>query len=378
MNEEEIVLFDPRRTIACGALGVVLALTMGFLYSRMAEGASQGYVVCSSVLICSAPSGGAGSELDVKVQSLVEQISKSFTEPNKIKIAVCNFVDLDGKPSDFGIYLAEELITRLFQSGHFEVVERRLLDKVLDEQKLTTTGVLDAASAQKLGSVLGVQAIVTGTLTDLQSTLKVNARIVSAQSGSVFAAASETISKTGDVLRLLPQAATQTSSPRSTESAESSRVAGGGATSAPKTPSVVHAGPRFTKYDDGVIKDSKTGLEWHVGPTKVNFDEATSWVAALKSGGGAWRMPTLNELQGLYQEGLGKHNRDFAFEPCGGFIWAGDTKTLYDHSITINGHPREVTGNGFDFKTGNVCGSSVAFKGFLLKNGAFATRSAQR
>lgn len=368
-------LLGIRRVIS--AISIAAFVLFGILPNRSEAAAYTSQSSCAFVLqfhLGGLSGTDAETSLDVKVQSLVEQISKSFTESGKIRIAVCNFVDLDGKPSDFGIYLAEELITRLFQSGRFEVVERRLLDKVLDEQKLSTTGVLDMTSAQKLGSVLGVQAIVTGTLTDLQSTLKVNARIVSAQSGSVFAVASENINKTGDVLRLLPQTAPQTaetSSPHPTEPAQLSRVAAESAMPVPKTPSVVHAGPRFTKYDDGVIKDSKTGLEWYVGATKVNFDEATSWVAGLTTGGGGWRMPAIRELQGLYQKGLGKHSRDFAFEPCGAFIWSGEERAVPGGGGTIH-----AWGFGFSYGEEAWCGRNS--RGGLTNNGVFAVRSSQR
>jgi hypothetical protein len=104
------------------------------------------------------------------------------------------------------MFLAEELITRLLQSGSFEVVERRLLDKVLEEQKMSTTGLLGASLVQKTGSILGVNAIATGTVTDLQSSVKVNARIISARTGTVSARAGETITKDADVSRLLSAA----------------------------------------------------------------------------------------------------------------------------------------------------------------------------
>lgn len=145
----------------------------------------------------------AQSEFDLKLESLASQIATSFSGAGKVKIAVFNFVDLQGGVSQLGMFLAEELITRLFKSGSFEVVERRLLDKVLEEQKMSTTGLLDISSAQKIGNILGVNAIVTGTVTDLQSSVKINARIIGADTGAVTAAAGETINKDSDVTRLL-------------------------------------------------------------------------------------------------------------------------------------------------------------------------------
>ena len=71
--------------------------------------------------------------LDDGLSKLSEQISSGMTESNKKKIAVIEFSDLDGKITEFGKYVSEELITRLFITKKFQVVERQLLNKVLDE-----------------------------------------------------------------------------------------------------------------------------------------------------------------------------------------------------------------------------------------------------
>jgi len=90
----------------------------------------------------------------------------------KVKIAVFNFVDLDGKTTRLGKFISEELITNLFQTKKFEVVERNLLEKILKEQELSASGMIDEESTKKLGKILGVDAICTGTITDFGDYLK--------------------------------------------------------------------------------------------------------------------------------------------------------------------------------------------------------------
>jgi TolB-like protein len=121
----------------------------------------------------------------------------------KRRIAVLEFTDLQGQVTNFGRYLSEELITRLYDSSKFKVVERQLLNKVIAEQKLSLTGVVDPASARKLGSVLGVDAIVSGTIADRGDSLKVNARLIDSETGEVFSAAATEIAKDKEVLALL-------------------------------------------------------------------------------------------------------------------------------------------------------------------------------
>jgi len=151
-------------------------------------------------LIASAQSG-----LDQRVAELSQQISKEMTLYQKTAIAVVEFTDLRGAVTDFGRFLAEELITRLFQSKKFKVIERQLLNKILAEQALSLTGVIDPNSAKQIGRVLGVDAIVSGTVTDLAQSLRVNARLISTQSGKIFAVASTEIFKDESVIKLMIQ-----------------------------------------------------------------------------------------------------------------------------------------------------------------------------
>ncbi|MDP2167921.1 MAG: DUF1566 domain-containing protein [Thermodesulfovibrionales bacterium] len=60
----------------------------------------------------------------------------------------------------------------------------------------------------------------------------------------------------------------------------------------------------FKISNDGVITDSRTGLEWAPAPNKaMNWDEANQYVQSLSLAGGGWRLPTRVELRGLYRSG---------------------------------------------------------------------------
>lgn len=63
-----------------------------------------------------------------------------------------------------------------------------------------------------------------------------------------------------------------------------------GETSILRTPIVI----RFRKSSGGVIHDSKTGLNWIVGPDSIGIDDAKRWISAS---GRRW--PTLSELEEL-------------------------------------------------------------------------------
>jgi curli biogenesis system outer membrane secretion channel CsgG len=137
-------------------------------------------VVFLSLIVIPSSSTFAASNLEDGIKELAQQISKNMIKTGKKKIAVVEFSNLNGVITSFGQHLAEELITELFliSPGQFEVVERRQLMKVLSEQRLTMSGFLDAKAMESMGKILGIEAIVTGSVTDLENNVKVNARMI--------------------------------------------------------------------------------------------------------------------------------------------------------------------------------------------------------
>ncbi len=117
-------------------------------------------------------------------------LSTARAEFKKTKIAVLDF-QIHGEryeTADMGKIVAEWLITALVKEGRFDVIERRLLEKVLSEQKLGATGLIDEQHASKLGRMLGAKVVVTGSIMKLQNVMEVNARIIDVETGSVIAA----------------------------------------------------------------------------------------------------------------------------------------------------------------------------------------------
>ncbi len=60
---------------------------------------------------------------------------------------------------------ADNLTTELVKQGELSVIERQKLDAILQEQQLGASGAVDTSTAAKIGNVLGVQLIVTGSVT---------------------------------------------------------------------------------------------------------------------------------------------------------------------------------------------------------------------
>ena len=83
----------------------------------------------------------------------------------------------------------------------------------------------------------------------------------------------------------------------------------------------------YIAYANGIVKDTKTGLEWVAGPDKdMTWDEAKAWVESLNVGGGGWRMPTVKALEGLYEKGKGDRNMTPLLKATTWWVWSGEIK----------------------------------------------------
>ncbi|SFV55861.1 hypothetical protein MNB_SV-12-600 [hydrothermal vent metagenome] len=177
-----------------------------------------------SLLLINSLAFGA-SNLETGVSEIGEQISKSMLNEGKKKIAVIEFSDLNDNVNNLGRFLVEELINELMKHKKdkgYEIVERRQLNKVLRQLKLSSSGLLDPKSMKEVGKILNVDAIVTGSLTDLGNDIKVNARIISVESAKIISTASTKIPKVGSVATLMSQNSVKVSSASTNSSSKSS------------------------------------------------------------------------------------------------------------------------------------------------------------
>ncbi len=95
-------------------------------------------------------------------------------EERKRKIAVLNFEygtvqsfasSIFGSNVDVGKGVADILVEKLVSSGVYQVYERKALEKIMAEQNLANSDRFDPATAAKIGQLIGVDAIVMGSIT---------------------------------------------------------------------------------------------------------------------------------------------------------------------------------------------------------------------
>lgn len=77
-----------------------------------------------------------------------------------------------GKDVDVGKGISDLLVTYLVKDGTYSVIERKALDKILNEQNFSNSDRANPTSAAKIGKLLGVDAIIVGSITQFGNETK--------------------------------------------------------------------------------------------------------------------------------------------------------------------------------------------------------------
>jgi curli biogenesis system outer membrane secretion channel CsgG len=101
--------------------------------------------------------------------------------PRKKRIAIMDFdyatvhagvSQIFGQDIDIGKGIADLLVTDLVKDGSYSIIERKTLDKVMAEQNFSNSDRANPASAAKIGKLLGVDAILVGSITQFGNETK--------------------------------------------------------------------------------------------------------------------------------------------------------------------------------------------------------------
>ncbi len=123
-----------------------------------------------------APAGAAGD-------------SAPHPKDHKLTIAILEFdaVNDEAKKSNKGRMVSEMLTTEAFHTGQFHVVERHQIKKVLDEMEFGDAA-FSGGTAQKIGELLGADAVLTGSVSEFLGVLRMDARLIKVKDGRILLA----------------------------------------------------------------------------------------------------------------------------------------------------------------------------------------------
>ncbi len=109
----------------------------------------------------------------------------TFLPGQKMPIAVLDFQPF-GISETEAIALTNRLRNELFRVGSFKVVERGMMESILEEQDFQLSGCTSDECLVEVGRLLGARQMVGGSISKVAGTFTVSARMVDVETGEVL------------------------------------------------------------------------------------------------------------------------------------------------------------------------------------------------
>jgi TolB-like protein len=127
----------------------------------------------------------AGETAEAGAEETETIVVRKVRKPTTQNIAVSDLEPQGVSASDAAV-IADMLRGELVKTGEVNVLERQNMQKVMAEQAFQQTGCTSAECAVKLGKLLNVNKIVTGSVGKLGDMYFVNVRIVDVETASMI------------------------------------------------------------------------------------------------------------------------------------------------------------------------------------------------
>ncbi len=113
-----------------------------------------------------------------------------LTAQDFTKIAV-TAIEYDNVTASESKILSERLRDELFLTGKFDVLERDRMEPIMNEVELQLSGMTSEQGLSKIGNLLGVEQIVTGSVSQISGTYHLSIRMIAVSTFRVMKVASE-------------------------------------------------------------------------------------------------------------------------------------------------------------------------------------------
>lgn len=155
-----------------------------------AAGSAARLAVAAAACLALAPVAAA---YEREVTDLAGRLVLGLGDTGLTAVAVVDFTDLRGEPTELGRFLAEELSNALVPAvregskpATLRVIDRLRLTRILDELELAASGLLDPAQVRRVGEIAGVDGLVTGSLVAFAERLRLNLKVLDVRSGEIL------------------------------------------------------------------------------------------------------------------------------------------------------------------------------------------------
>src|SRR3972149_963890 len=145
---------------------------------------------------------------DAGLNEAVETISNSISSVDILKgknLGIGEFTNLEGAGSQLGKRIADSIefeLVKLSSGKGFQIVDRKNFAQIAKEWELQLSGVVDESTVKKVGSLLGLDVLTVGTVSDAGKDIDVKVKLIDTENGRILGGAESKIKKDEEVAKM--------------------------------------------------------------------------------------------------------------------------------------------------------------------------------
>ena len=146
-------------------------------------------VALSALCLDVANNEALGEDYEAEISRVATELVALTSNAGLKKVAVLDFMDLHGNPSDMGTFVAEQVsVGMVMQKRSFAIMDRSNLNKIMEEHKLTMTGLIAPENAKQLGKFANVDALIIGNITPVNDSFIVGVKVIATETSEIMGA----------------------------------------------------------------------------------------------------------------------------------------------------------------------------------------------
>jgi TolB-like protein len=118
--------------------------------------------------------------------TITRRVPKALQLTERLSLTVLPF-EQKGAVSESSLFFQDNVIDALVNQNRFQVVERDRLDLILQEQKLSRTKLIDRSTALRLGRLVAVHSIITGSIIETRTGIEIVGRMIDTETSEILA-----------------------------------------------------------------------------------------------------------------------------------------------------------------------------------------------
>ena len=152
--------------------------------------------VLLSLLLLAGWAGAPAQAAKGPYHFMASTMASAAKSKQKRRLAVIGFFTESGRTNRSCDIVTARLTSELASKAGLEIIDRGQLDGAMRGRTAGRNGIVDAATIKKIGSTLGAEAVVTGTLIELDDRkLEVYTRLLDTKDGRILKALTTTVRK---------------------------------------------------------------------------------------------------------------------------------------------------------------------------------------